>query len=201
MDLALIDAGGANLGSVRYACARLGVPARVVRTAKELAGATHVILPGVGAAPQAMAQLRAQGLIVPLQQLQVPLLGICLGMQLLFEHSEEGNIACLGMIPGQVRALLPSEGIRIPHIGWNRLHPHQASPLTQGMSDGAYAYFVHRYAVPVVPETIARCHHGTWFSAMVQHGHFYGAQFHPERSAQIGAQVLKCFLQEERICP
>ncbi|WDL19526.1 imidazole glycerol phosphate synthase subunit HisH [Xanthomonas campestris] len=194
-DLALIDAGGANLGSVRYALERLGVEARVVRDAQGLQGAERVILPGVGAAPEAMARLRAQGLIEPLQQLQVPLIGICLGMQLLFEHSEEGGVDCLGMLPGIVRHMTPALGIRVPHMGWNQLVPMRDSALLAGLPERASAYFVHGYAAPVTADTVAACDHGGLFTAVVQSGLRCGAQFHPERSADTGARILRNFLE------
>ena len=194
-DLALIDAGGAHLGSVRYALERLGVEARVVRDAQGLQGAERVILPGVGAAPEAMARLRAQGLIEPLQQLQVPLIGICLGMQLLFEHSEEGDVDCLGMLPGIVRHMTPALGIRVPHMGWNQLVPMRDSALLAGLPERASAYFVHGYAAPVTADTVAACDHGGLFTAVVQSGLRCGAQFHPERSADTGARILRNFLE------
>ncbi|MCC4589120.1 imidazole glycerol phosphate synthase subunit HisH [Xanthomonas melonis] len=194
-DLALIDAGGANLGSVRYALERLGVEARVVRDAAGLQGAQRVILPGVGAAPEAMARLRAQGLVEPLQQLQVPLIGICLGMQLLFEHSEEGDVDCLGLLPGIVRHMTPALGIRVPHMGWNQLLPLRESALLAGLPERASAYFVHGYAAPVTADTVAACDHGGLFTAVVQQGLRCGAQFHPERSADTGARILRNFLE------
>ncbi|MCC4599739.1 imidazole glycerol phosphate synthase subunit HisH [Xanthomonas melonis] len=194
-DLALIDAGGANLGSVRYALERLGVEARVVRDAAGLQGAQRVILPGVGAAPEAMARLRAQGLVEPLQQLQVPVIGICLGMQLLFEHSEEGDVDCLGLLPGIVRHMTPALGIRVPHMGWNQLLPLRESALLAGLPERASAYFVHGYAAPVTADTVAACDHGGLFTAVVQQGLRCGAQFHPERSADTGARILRNFLE------
>ncbi|MCC4617495.1 imidazole glycerol phosphate synthase subunit HisH [Xanthomonas campestris pv. asclepiadis] len=194
-DLALIDAGGANLGSVRYALERLGVEARVVRDAEGLQGADRVILPGVGAAPEAMSRLRAQGLVEPLRQLQVPLIGICLGMQLLFEHSEEGDVDCLGLLPGVVRHMTPALGIRVPHMGWNQLVPMRESALLAGLPERASAYFVHGYAAPVTADTVAACDHGGLFTAVVQQGLRCGAQFHPERSAETGARILRNFLE------
>ncbi|MEA5125056.1 imidazole glycerol phosphate synthase subunit HisH [Xanthomonas floridensis] len=193
--VALIDAGGANLGSVRYALERLGVDARVVRDAAGLQGAQRVILPGVGAAPEAMSRLRAQGLVEPLQQLQVPLIGICLGMQLLFEHSEEGDVDCLGLLPGIVRHMTPALGIRVPHMGWNQLLPLRESALLAGLPERASAYFVHGYAAPVTADTVAACDHGGLFTAVVQQGLRCGAQFHPERSADTGARILRNFLE------
>ncbi|AKC78047.1 imidazole glycerol phosphate synthase subunit HisH [Xanthomonas arboricola pv. corylina] len=194
-DVALIDAGGANLGSVRYALERLGVEARLVRDAAGLQGAQRVILPGVGAAPEAMSRLRAQGLVEPLRQLQVPLIGICLGMQLLFEHSEEGDVDCLGLLPGIVRHMTPALGIRVPHMGWNQLVPMRASALLDGLPERASAYFVHGYAAPVTADTVAACDHGGLFTAVVQQGLRCGAQFHPERSAETGARILRNFLE------
>ncbi|MCC8628785.1 imidazole glycerol phosphate synthase subunit HisH [Xanthomonas vesicatoria] len=194
-DLALIDAGGANLGSVRYALERLGIEARLVRDAAGLQGADRVILPGVGAAPEAMKRLRAQGLIEPLRQLQVPLIGICLGMQLLFERSEEGDVDCLGLLPGVVRHMTPALGIRVPHMGWNQLVPMRESALLAGLPERASAYFVHGYAAPVTPDTVAACDHGGLFTAVVQQGLRCGAQFHPERSADTGARILRNFLE------
>ncbi|MEA9557879.1 imidazole glycerol phosphate synthase subunit HisH [Xanthomonas nasturtii] len=194
-DLALIDAGGANLGSVRYALERLGVEARLVRDAAGLQGADRVILPGVGAAPEAMKRLHAQGLIEPLRQLQVPLIGICLGMQLLFERSEEGDVECLGLLSGVVRHMTPALGIRVPHMGWNQLVPMRESALLAGLPERASAYFVHGYAAPVTPDTVAACDHGGLFTAVVQQGLRCGAQFHPERSAETGARILRNFLE------
>jgi len=194
--VALIDAGGANLGSVRYALERLGAEVRLVRNADELRGATRVILPGVGAAVPAMQRLHGQGLFEPLRQLQVPLLGICLGMQLLFERSEEGGVETLGLIPGAVRKLVPATGIRVPHMGWNRLLPLRESPLLRGIPERASAYFVHSYAAPLNAHTVAACDHGGLFSAVVEHGRYFGAQYHPERSGDTGALLLQNFLQD-----
>ena len=196
-EVALIDAGGANLGSVRYALERLGVEVRLVRDAKGLRGVSRVILPGVGAAPHGMARLHAQDLVQPLRDLQVPLLGICLGMQLLFEGSEEGHVECLGLMPGVVRHLHPATGIRVPHMGWNRLRPLRESMLLDGVPERASAYFVHSYAAPLNEHTVAACDHGGLFAAVVQRGRHSGAQFHPERSAATGARILRNFLENE----
>jgi glutamine amidotransferase len=193
--VALIDAGGANLGSVRYALERLNVEVRLVRMPAELDGAQRVILPGVGAAPEGMSRLHGQGLVEPLRNLQVPLMGICLGMQLLYERSEEGEVDCLGLIPGIVRRLHPAVGIRVPHMGWNTLIPMRESPLLAELPERASAYFVHSYAAPVTVDTVAACDHGGLFTAVVQRGRYAGAQFHPERSAATGNQILRNFLE------
>ena len=191
----LVDAGGANLGSVRYALERLQVEVQMVREAGDLVGLGRVILPGVGAAAEGMRRLHAQGLVQPLRELQVPLIGICLGMQLLFERSEEGDVECLGLLPGIVRRLHPGVGVRVPHMGWNKLLALRESPLLDGVPLGSSAYFVHSYAAPVTSDTVAACHHGGLFTAVVQRGRLCGAQFHPERSAGPGARILQNFLE------
>ncbi len=192
--IALIDAGGANLGSVTYALQRLGVIPAIVRTMDELRGATRVILPGVGAAGHAMQRLRDQGLLDALRTIKVPLLGICLGMQLLYESSEEGNVECLGLLPGRVVRLRGDPATRVPHMGWNTLEPLRGSPLMQGVPVDAQTYFVHGYAAPVTDDCVAACTHGQRFAAVVQRGAVSGMQFHPERSSSTGATLLRNFL-------
>lgn len=203
-DLALIDAGGANLGSVRYALDRIGANPRLVRDADELGEPERIILPGVGAAAPSMALLHARGLDVALRASEVPLLGVCVGMQLLFDVSEEGDVACLGLLPGRVSKLAGGPGLRVPHMGWNRLHQRAAAhgatvPLLDGIDDGAYAYFVHSYAVLVDDDTdacvLAESEHGQRFAAVVGSGKRYGAQFHPERSSAAGLRLLDNFLK------
>lgn len=193
--VALIDAGGANLGSVRYALERLGVEARIVRDADGLRDAERIILPGVGAAAPAMALLRERGLVEALRTTRLPLLGICLGMQLLFESSDEGDVECLGLLSGRIRKLSATPGMRVPHMGWNTLQFRVASPLLAGVAADASAYYVHSYAAPVTDDCIAACTHGEPFAAMVQRRNVAGAQFHPERSAAVGARLLSNFLQ------
>lgn len=195
MDVALIDAGGANLGSVRYALERLGVDARVVRDGRALAGAERVILPGVGAAGPGMQALHACGFVAPLRACAVPLLGVCLGMQLLFDSSAEGDVGCLGLLPGRVEKLAAGQGLRWPHMGWNALEQVADDPLLDGIAEGDHAYFVHGYAAPVGAATLASCQHGQRFSAVVRQGLALGAQFHPERSAATGARLLDNFLR------
>lgn len=191
----LLDSGGANLGSVQAAFARLGVEAPVSTDPTTIGRATHVVLPGVGAAAACMARLRENGLDQLIPRLTQPLLGICAGMQLLFERSEESDTLCLGLLAGEVRRLRPSPGIRIPHMGWNRLvataAPH---PLMAGL-DQASVYFVHSYAAAPSSDTIATCVHGEAFAAVVARGLVMGAQFHPERSSAAGARLLRNFLE------
>lgn len=196
--IAIIDSGGANIASVTFALERCGATATLTTDAEMIASADKVILPGVGAAPVAMAQLQKTGLVDCIRGLTQPVLGICLGMQLLFERSEEGDTALLGLIPGTVGAFQPAPGLSIPHMGWNRLLPTAgaaANPLLKGIDDGAHVYFVHSYFAPVSGDTVAACRYGADFTALVAHGNFMGAQFHPERSGPIGARILQNFLE------
>lgn len=195
MRLVLVDAGGANLGSVRQSLHRLGVEPQLATDAASIRAADRVILPGVSTAAEVMRRLRELDLVDTLRSLQAPLLGICVGMQLLFEHSEEGDTPCLGLLPGRVQRLPPGPGVRVPHMGWNRLRPLRESPLTRGIADGDRAYFVHSYAAPAGDDCVLACEHGGRFAAVVERGHVAGAQFHPERSAHVGARLLRNFLE------
>ena len=191
----LVDAGGANFHSVQSAFARLGVSATVSRDRGCLAEATHLVLPGVGAAAAAMQRLRAARLDDFLPTTTQPLLGICLGMQMLYERSEEGDTSCLGLLPGAVRRLRASPGRRVPHMGWNRLRACGDDALGAGL-DGEYAYFVHGFAAPAGQEpVVADSEHGERFAALVARGRLCGAQFHPERSGRAGARLLGNFLE------
>jgi glutamine amidotransferase len=190
----LVDAGGTNIGSVRYALQRLGVDAPLTADPDIIRRAGKVILPGVGAAGPAMARLRGLGLVELIRGLTQPVLGVCLGMQLLCTHSEEGEVDCLGLVPAQVRRMRPGPGRRVPHMGWNRLRALGTHPLLAGLTLDAQAYFVHSYAVPTGGYTLASAEHGESFSAVIAHGNFFGMQFHPERSAAVGARLLHNFL-------
>lgn len=194
-DLVVVDSGGANLGSVMAALQRIGVAPPLVRDAAAIARAGRVLLPGVGAAGPVMQRLRDLGLVECLRALRKPLLGICVGMQVLYERSEEGDVEGLGLLPGTVRRLQGSAGVRVPHMGWNALDVARDSPLLDGIAPGAHAYFVHGYAAATDAHCVASVEHGTRFAAVVQRGHVAGAQFHPERSAGVGAQVLDNFLR------
>lgn len=191
----LVDAGGTNIGSVRYALQRLGADAALTADAAAIRAADKVILPGVGAAGPGMARLRELGLVDVLRSLEQPVLGVCLGMQLLCAHSEESGTECLGLIPAPVRRFVEAPGLRVPHMGWNGLSVQREHPLLAGLDDGEQAYFVHSYAVPVGDWTLATADYGGAFSAVIAYGNFHGMQFHPERSAAVGARLLKNFLE------
>jgi imidazole glycerol-phosphate synthase subunit HisH len=191
----IIDSGGANLASVRFALDRLNAPATVTTDPEVVRQAERVILPGVGMAADAMNRLRAAGLVEVIPTLKQPVLGICVGMQLLFDGSEEGNVQCLGILSGTVRRLKPEPGRPVPHMGWNTLVTLREDPLLEGISGSDYVYFVHSYAAPVSDLTLARTDYGSQVSAVVRRDNFWGAQFHPERSAETGARLLANFLR------
>ena len=193
--IAIVDSGGANIASVRFALERLGVQAELTTDPAVIRAAERVILPGVGSAAEGMKRLEARGLVECVRGLTQPVLGVCLGMQLLFEASEEGPTTTLGIIPGRVARLPESPGIQVPHMGWNTVATDAPVALLDGLPADARFYFVHSYAAPVGPSTLARSVHGTAFSAIVQRGNFTGVQFHPERSGAAGARLLRNFLQ------
>jgi glutamine amidotransferase len=193
--LAIIDSGGANIASLQFAVERLGLPSDLTTDPATLRAATHVILPGVGAAADCMGRLQNAGLVDTIRGLRQPLLGICVGMQLLFDSSEEGNVSCLGILPGRVQRFATRPELPVPHMGWNQLEFRSPSPLLADIQTGDHVYFVHSYAVPVSDLTVATASYGDPFTAIVQRGNVYGAQFHPERSAKVGAQLLQNFLR------
>lgn len=196
MSVAVVDSGGANLGSVRHALNRLGVESVRTRDAGMIRQAERVILPGVGAAGWAMNALREAGLIEVLRGLNQPVLGICLGLQLLFESSAEGNVAGLGLIPGRVDELPTGDGLRLPHMGWNRLEWIRDDPLAHGFDGSEWFYFVHSFAAPATG-AVATSAHGRPFAAVVRHANYVACQFHPEKSAASGARLLRNFLESE----
>lgn len=187
----LVDLGYGNLGSIETALRRLG--AKVARAGEPaaIAGAERLLLPGVGAAGFAMERIEALGLGAVLRAFDRPALGICLGMHLLFERSEEGDVETLGIIPGMVRKLQPAPGITVPHMGWSRL---DVSSENTGLSTGDYVYFAHSYAAVDGPATIARAEHGGPIPAVVRSRNWTGAQFHPERSGEAGERFLAGWL-------
>lgn len=194
MDIAIVDTGCANLASVKFAFDRLGAESVVTQDPGTIYGAPRVILPGVGSAGYAMDQLRERELIPVIQNLVQPVLGICLGMQLIFDRSEEGDIEGLGMVDGNIE-MLNTGDLPSPHMGWNKLSDLADDPLLAGIGEGDYAYFVHSFAAPISTKTIASATYGSTFSAIVRQGNVYGCQFHPERSAKTGAKIFKNFLK------
>ncbi|MGQ3040822.1 MAG: imidazole glycerol phosphate synthase subunit HisH [Brevundimonas sp.] len=194
-EVALLAYGAGNLASVRFALERLGARVRPVSTAAGIAEAERLILPGVGQAGYAMGRLAALGLIQPIRTFERPLLGICLGQQLLFETSEEGETPLLGLLPGRVGRLEPGDSLTVPHMGWSRLAIRQPDPLLDGVTDGEWAYFVHGYVCPDGPATLASADYGGPVPAVVRSNNRWGCQFHPERSASAGARILKNFME------
>jgi glutamine amidotransferase len=194
MGIAVVDSGGANISSVLHALGRLGVEPDFTSDARVITRAERVILPGVGAAGRAMEVLRSHRLTEILKKLTQPVLGICLGMQLLFESSEEDDATLLGLIPSRLRKLNSASGLRVPHMGWNAIENQRPDTLTTPL-DKQWFYFVHSYAAPVGDWTLSTSTHGEPFSAIVRQDNYYGAQFHPERSAGAGAALLRGFLE------
>lgn len=192
--VAIIDSGGANIASLLFALERLGFDASLTTDARSIRRADRVILPGVGAAADAMQRLRDSGLVDVIRALQQPVLGICLGMQLLADASEEEDVDCLGIIPGVVRRLPVAESFPVPNMGWCPVTRVAATPLLDGIDDGSYFYFVHSYALPPSAFTLATADHAGAFSAVVGRDNFVAAQFHPERSSADGARLLRNFL-------
>jgi imidazole glycerol-phosphate synthase subunit HisH len=191
VSVVLVDLGYGNIGSIAIAFQRLGAEVELSADPSAIAAAERVALPGVGAAGYAMERIGALGLREALTGRTAPLLGICLGMQLLFEASEEEDTLCLGLIPGKVRKLQPGPGLTVPHMGWSRL---DVTDETSGLASGDYVYFAHSFACDDGPASIATARHGRTIPAAVRQGHLLGAQFHPERSAGAGARFLQAFL-------
>lgn len=194
MSIAVVNSGGANISSVLHALHRLGAEPRFTADPELISGADRVILPGVGAAGRAMDVLRSHGLTEVIRNLRQPVLGICLGMQLLFDSSQEDDTQLLGLIPARLERLPDADGLRVPHMGWNTISNQRLHPLTDPL-DNQWFYFVHSYAAPVGDWTLSTSTHGSAFSAIVQKDNFIGAQFHPERSAKAGAELLRGFLE------
>jgi imidazole glycerol-phosphate synthase subunit HisH len=193
--IAIIDSGGANITSLRVALGRLGAESVVTSDPATIRRAARVLLPGVGSAHDAMSRLRMSGLDQVIGTLKQPLLGICLGMQILFDRSEEGPANGLAVIPGNVGKLQAEPGRPVPHMGWNQLAIVKPDPLLDGVSALDYVYFVHSFAVPLSAHTIATTDYTAEFAAVVRRENFCGTQFHPERSGVVGARILANFLK------
>lgn len=191
MEVVVLDYGAGNVRSVVFALERLGISARLSNDPQVISNADYIIFPGQGEAAMAMNKLNLSGLTAVLPNLKQPILGICLGMQLLFENTEEGNTQGLGILKGSVKKF---ESGKIPQMGWNSLQSLRGS-LFDSINENTHMYLVHSYYAPVVPETLATTTYGTTYSVAVQKDNFYGVQFHPEKSSQAGQQLLQNFLQ------
>lgn len=194
MDLVIIDTGCANLSSVKFAFERLGYQPKISRDLEEIKAADKLILPGVGTAMAAMKNLNDRNLVETIRGLTQPVLGVCLGMQMMTDYSTEGDVETLQVINAKTDKLKDC-GLPLPHMGWNSIKFDESHPLFKGIPNGSYFYFVHSYAVIPNENTIATCEYGVPFSAVLQKDNFYGAQFHPERSGKAGAQLLKNFVE------
>ncbi|RMD68844.1 MAG: imidazole glycerol phosphate synthase subunit HisH [Bacteroidetes bacterium] len=191
--IAVIDYNAGNIRSVMYALDRLGAEAVLTSDPAQIRAAEKVIFPGVGQASTTMAWLQRHGLDALIRSLTQPVLGICLGMQLLCAHSEEGDTPCLGVVPARVRRFVPARGEKVPHMGWNTIRQVQG-PLFEAADEVAWMYFVHSYYVETGPWTIAETDYVLPFSAAIRHDNFFATQFHPEKSGEAGMNVLRRFL-------
>ena len=194
--IAIIDTGGANLSSVSNALDRLDRDWVITTDHEQIRSASHVILPGVGAAKDSMQRIRQANLVELIRSLKQPTIGICLGMQLLYEYSEEGQTECLGIIPGEVSHIPKQSGLSLPHMGWNQLVPRGGGSilLKDVPAEQNWFYFVHSYRGAVNEYTKATTNYGCEVTAIVEKDNFYGTQFHPEKSASAGEQILRNFL-------
>lgn len=193
--IAIVDYGVGNIRSVVNALARAGVAEPLLTADRELLRkADKVLLPGVGDASCAMAALADRGLAEFIPTLAQPVLGICVGVQLMCRSSEEGGVACMGIFDTDVVRFQPAEGLKIPHMGWNSISGLK-TPLFKGLDEGSYVYYVHSYYPRLCGDTIATTTHGVDFSGALACGNFYGTQFHPEKSGEVGAAIIKNFLE------
>ena len=191
--IAVIDYEMGNLRSVGNALDRLGAEWKLTADHDEIRRASKVLLPGAHDA-EAMARLRDRDLCQLIRDLRRPVLGICVGMQVMCRHSEEGDVDCLGIFDAKVRRFPDEDGLKVPHVGWNRIN-NLDSKLLKGIERGAYVYYVHSYYAPLCPDTIATTRYGsTMFSAALKYENFYGTQFHPEKSGDVGEKILENFL-------
>ena len=193
--VAIIDSGGANITSLLCAFERLGAEAELTSDADTIGSAERVLLPGVGAARDAMTRLKDTNLVDTIRGLEQPVMGICLGMQLLCDSSEEDDVVCLGIIPGVARKLQVAESFPVPNMGWCATESITPHPILEGIDDGSYFYYVHSYALPPSDQTLATARHSEAFSAVIAKDNFVAAQFHPERSSTGGARLLQNFLE------
>jgi glutamine amidotransferase len=188
--VAIINSGGANLGSVQRAVDKIGFKAIITKEIKDIIDSTHVIIPGVGSAHNVMRSLKETNLIQTIKSLSQPVLGICIGMQILFEFSDEGKVDCLGLIPGSVERFKSLDHLKVPQMGWNKVS------FNNSLSEfDNYYYFANSYFNPINQFTIAQSQYGVSFTAAIKYKNFIGCQFHPEKSSLAGSKFLKNFLQ------
>ena len=192
--IAIVDYKMGNLRSVENALKRLGAEFTVTSDAAVIRSADRVLMPGVGNAAEAMENLRAASLVDVVRSLRRPVLGICVGMQVMCRHSEEGDVACLNLFDARVKRFEPSADLKVPHMGWNTIGILE-SKLFKGIDGGEYVYFVHSYYPELCPDTIATSRHGVMFSAALKYENFYGTQFHPEKSGDVGERIIENFLR------
>ena len=192
--IAIVDYKMGNLRSVENALKRLGAEFTVTSDAAVIRSADRVLMPGVGNAAEAMENLRAASLVDVVRSLRRPVLGICVGMQVMCRHSEEGDVACLNLFDARVKRFEPSADLKVPHMGWNTIG-NLESKLFKGSDGGEYVYFVHSYYPELCPDTIATSRHGVMFSAALKYENFYGTQFHPEKSGDVGERIIENFLR------
>ena len=191
---AIIDYDAGNIKSVTNALERLGSSYVLSSDPKVILEADRVILPGVGNCAEAMASLESKGLVEVIKSIRKPVLGICVGLQVLCRDSEEGNAQCIGIFDSHVRRFPNDPDAKVPHVGWNSIG-NMDSKLLKGLERGSNVYFVHSYYPTLCPDTIATCRHGaTFFSAALKYENFYGTQFHPEKSGSVGEKILENFL-------
>ena len=192
--IAIIDYKMGNLRSVENALKRLGAEFCVTADPAIIRAADKVLLPGVGNAAEAMHNLREAGLVEVIRSLRRPVLGICVGMQVMCRHSEEGDVECLNIFDARVKRFKPAPDLKVPHMGWNQIG-NLETKLFKGLEGGSYVYFVHSYYPELCPDTIATARHGVMFSAALKYENFYGTQFHPEKSGDVGERIIENFLK------
>jgi glutamine amidotransferase len=190
MKVGIIDCGGANLNSIYYSFKRIGIDSFISNTTKDLSLADGYILPGVGSAGKVMENLNSNNLINFIQDTNKPTLGICIGMQILFEHSEEDDTDCLGIFNGNVKQFDSVNDLPVPQMGWNLVNSRSDNRFN------GYYYFANSYYAETSSNTIAKCNYGVEYSAIVKKDNYVGCQFHPEKSSNIGEQFLKIFLEQ-----
>ncbi|WP_224482771.1 imidazole glycerol phosphate synthase subunit HisH [Robertkochia aurantiaca] len=192
MKVVIIDYGAGNIQSLKFAFQRFGIEAELSKNPEVVSSADRVIFPGVGEASSAMLKLKETGLDRLIPELTQPVLGICLGMQLMCEHSDEGNTRGLAIFKDPVVRF--DNALKVPQIGWNQIEELQ-SPLFRGVPEKSYMYLVHSYYVPVSDHAIARCLYGDWYASALRYKNFYGTQFHPEKSGETGQLILENFIR------